>query len=38
MRTWLAGAALGAALLLVTLAYLEPGFMVGLSNLVVMCF
>jgi hypothetical protein len=38
MWAWLSGIALGIALLLTTLAYLEPGFMVGLSNLIVICF
>jgi hypothetical protein len=38
MWAWLSWITLGLALLLTTLAYLDPGFMVGLSNLIVMCF
>lgn len=38
MRTGLSWMAFGIILLLVTLAYLEPGFMIGLSNLIVICF
>lgn len=38
MRACLPWIAFGTILLLVTLAYLEPGFMVGLSNLIVICF
>lgn len=38
MHVWLSWIALGAVLLLVTLAYLQPGFMIELSNLVSLCF
>lgn len=37
MRSGLSWVTFGAILLLVTLAYLKPGFMVGLSNLIFMC-
>lgn len=38
MWAWLSWIALGLALLLITLAYLQPGFMIELSNLVSLCF
>jgi hypothetical protein len=38
MRTWLWRGVIAAVLVLVFLAYLQPGFVVDLANRVYMCF